>query len=863
MKFKLRNGFLPTSLIASAATLLMAAGAHAAFSWNETGAMLYDGTVDANPYTQSSDPNGDVDIKSGGSLTVQNGTLNINPSTSWGDKVGNGSAGTVTVNAGGVLNWTVDNDNEDRLMLGNGTNGNCTLNLNGGGVFNVVGPGGYNHVEQNVRFGSDTTAVANVNLSSGTFDVQIAIPVAFGGKWTNTGTTWNNNTGVSTMTVTNGWFKISAAFSDGKAKFDVGNNDAINFITGGTGGLSLYGWTQTDFEAFVTAGKIKKDGVAATASDFIYTLNGNQGEYVLNNASLIAPSIVTQPASVLGVVGGNATFTATASGNPSPSLLWEVSTDGGSSWSSTGNTSSSLSLTNLTYSMDGRIYHMVATNSQGTATTNDVFLSVDFPAPTITAQPASIGNATVGSSANFSVTATGLGTLSYQWQKSTDAGNTWADVSGATGTSLTLDPVAHTDAALYRCVITDSAAEAESLPATTATSNWVYLALTNDSSGFVWSPVNSTMTYDGTGADSGINPYSQFGNDIAIGFGNGSSSLLTVSSGTLSIINVDQWSLKIGQNHVNGHTGTGVVTVNTGATLNLCDTGSGGAIASNEQRVVLGARANGTLNVSGGTVNVHVGPGSDASRSFMIGGSGDAGYTGTLNLNSGTLNYPSDAPVRIGYDAGAGLINVGNGQMRVTGTSTVLLGNNDYINFTTGGTGSIAILNWDSVTNPDYTQFKALVDGGKIQINGLTAAAGDYTPFIFSDDSGLGVMKIDPSYVASPYVAWATTNAGGQSADLDFDNDGVSNGIEFFLGATAGFTANPGPVSGVVTWTNGGNIADSAYGTEFKVQTSPDLATWTDILSGDPNLSNLPGSVSYTLPTGAGKLFVRLLVSPN
>jgi hypothetical protein len=47
---------------------------------------------------------------------------------------------------------------------------------------------------------------------------------------------------------------------------------------------------------------------------------------------------------------------------------------------------------------------------------------------------------------------------------------------------------------------------------------------------------------------------------------------------------------------------------------------------------------------------------------------------------------------------------------------------------------------------------------------------------------------------ASPvtgYATWASTNAGNQGAELDFDNDGVSNGVEYFMSASAGFTANP------------------------------------------------------------------------
>ena len=109
------------------------------------------------------------------------------------------------------------------------------------------------------------------------------------------------------------------------------------------------------------------------------------------------------------------------------------------------------------------------------------------------------------------------------------------------------------------------------------------------------------------------------------------------------------------------------------------------------------------------------------------------------------------------------------------------------------------------------------------------------------------------------YAAWAAVNAGGQTASLDWDNDGVPNGVEFFMNVAPGFTANPAVVGGAVTWPNGGNMPSSAYGTQFVVQRSADLVNWNNVPESDPNLSNDAGSVSYIL-TGADRLFVRFKV---
>lgn len=95
---------------------------------------------------------------------------------------------------------------------------------------------------------------------------------------------------------------------------------------------------------------------------------------------------------------------------------------------------------------------------------------------------------------------------------------------------------------------------------------------------------------------------------------------------------------------------------------------------------------------------------------------------------------------------------------------------------------------------------------------------------------------------------------------------GVNNGIEYSMGATGSTcTASPGIVSNTVIWTNGGNIPSSAYGTQFVVQTSNDLVSWADVAVGNltTNTNGPGGAIPYTLPTGAGKIFARLVVTPN
>ena len=113
------------------------------------------------------------------------------------------------------------------------------------------------------------------------------------------------------------------------------------------------------------------------------------------------------------------------------------------------------------------------------------------------------------------------------------------------------------------------------------------------------------------------------------------------------------------------------------------------------------------------------------------------------------------------------------------------------------------------------------------------------------------------------YAAWAAENAGGQAPELDFDQDGVANGIEFFLNAPAGITTLPSPdATNTITWPNGGNLPASAYGSRFVIQTSHNLVDWTDVPAQElsTNTDGPGGSLSYRL-AGPAPAFARLKVT--
>jgi plastocyanin len=163
------------------------------------------------------------------------------------------------------------------------------------------------------------------------------------------------------------------------------------------------------------------------------------------NAATSAPSFTTQPASQTVAVGANVTFTAAASGSPTPTYQWKK--DG---TNVSGATSAALSLTNVQLA-DAATYTVVATNSVNSVTSNAAVLTVSASAsaPSFTTQPAS-QTVNAGANVTFTAAASGSPVPTYQWKKS------GTDIPGATGATLTLTSVTTNDAGTYTVVATNS-----------------------------------------------------------------------------------------------------------------------------------------------------------------------------------------------------------------------------------------------------------------------------------------------------------------------------------------------------------------------------------------------------------------------
>ncbi len=201
------------------------------------------------------------------------------------------------------------------------------------------------------------------------------------------------------------------------------------------------------------AGSNWVDGIGITST----TLRTITGTLDLNAASYVAPAlnpcafpiVNTPPANVTVCEGQNTSFTVVNSGLAPFTYQWQLSTNGGSSWSNLSNggvysgvDATTLNLSAVPFSLNTYQYRVVITNSCGNTTSVAATLTVNQP-PQITAYspPSFVNNVCALSNTGFGVTATGTG-LSYQWEISTDGGTSWnnvlndANYSGATAATM-------------------------------------------------------------------------------------------------------------------------------------------------------------------------------------------------------------------------------------------------------------------------------------------------------------------------------------------------------------------------------------------------------------------------------------------
>ena len=444
-------------------------------------------------------------------------------------------------------------------------------------------------------------------------------------------------------------------------------------------GVAVPGATSTSYTTPVTA-------TGDNGATFAVTVSGSTGSVTSTSATLtvtaapVAPSITGQPASRTVTAGQTAAFSVTATGTATMTYQWKKN------GAAIGGATSPSYTTPATVAGDNSAqFTVTVSNSVGSATSNAAILTVNVP-PSITAQPAG-KTVNVGQTATFSVTATGTGTLTYQWKKN------GAAISGATSASYTTPAATASDnGALFTVTVTGSASSVTS-SAATLTVNAPPTISAQPASKTV--TTGQTATFSVTASGSGTLTYQWNKNGAAIsgatsasyttpattsadngaaftvivtnaaGNANSNSATLTVTTATL-VLNANKTTLAFGN-----------VTTSTNSTLTVIFTNAGNSNINISNVSVSGAGFTGS-GVSSGQILT---PGQTATLSVKFAPSAAGAVTGTATVTSNATTSPATIAL-----AGTGVAPVAHS---VTlgwnaGTSTVV-GYNVYRASVSGG----------------------------------------------------------------------------------------------------------------------------------------------------------------------------------
>ncbi len=203
----------------------------------------------------------------------------------------------------------------------------------------------------------------------------------------------------------------------------------------------------------------------ATSSAPVYTEAGFTATTTAGTLTVdYGPAVTHQPVSQTVATLSQVTLTAQASGNPAPTVQWQISTDHGKTWNAiSGATSDSYSFT-ASATPGSALYRAVFTSSLGTAISKVARVTFDA-APVVTSNPTST-SVNTRTQVTFTASATGVPAPRVQWQASDDGGKTWHNIAFATTDMLTLTAHAYQSGQEFRALFTNGGGKATTSAAT-------------------------------------------------------------------------------------------------------------------------------------------------------------------------------------------------------------------------------------------------------------------------------------------------------------------------------------------------------------------------------------------------------------
>jgi autotransporter-associated beta strand protein len=249
---------------------------------------------------------------------------------------------------------------------------------------------------------------------------------------------------------------------------------------------------------------------------------------------------------------------------------------------------------------------------------------------------------------------------------------------------------------------------------------------------------------------------------------------------------------------------------------------------------------------------------------------GTNAYVGATTISAGSLVLGANnvLPDNSNISIGAATLDATTrtdttGTLNVTAAANINLGNGAALTF-----ANSSAVNWTGTLNISGT----FVSGSSIRF-GTTSTALTATQLGKISATGFASFSLDSSGFlvgdtapASSYTNWQTANNTGGVFTGDHDNDGVVNGIEYFLGGnsnTTGQTILPGITNTSntysITWVKSSTY-QGTYGTHYWVESTSTLSgPWTQEALGE-NVTISGNNITYTFPATI-KRFARQIVA--
>ncbi len=333
----------------------------------------------------------------------------------------------------------------------------------------------------------------------------------------------------------------------------VGQSATFSVVATGTATLT-YQWTKNGSaisgatsESYATPATTTADNAAR----FAVTVTNNKGSITSSAATLTVdtpPTITSQPTGVTVATGKSVTFRVSASGTGPLTYQWKAN-----GAAINGATASSYAIASAVAADNGKLFSVTVSGAAGSVTSNSAALIVSgtsstpaasntTTAPSFIVQPVS-KSVVAGQTATFSATATGSGTLTYQWNKN------GIPISGAASSSYTTPATTTADSgAQFTVTVSNSVGQITSAAAT----------LTVSAATAILNASRTSLNF--SSVDIGSN------STLSVGFTNGGNSNVTISNVSISGAGYAASGVQSGQILTPGQTATLNVTFAPAAT---------------------------------------------------------------------------------------------------------------------------------------------------------------------------------------------------------------------------------------------------------------------------------------------------------